>query len=133
MSAPPAAPGPLGPEDVELIESTLLPALDRHHLRLLAHCLRSFQQIAGRRSGPVPATAAIEGWMREQPLIQCDPGFGPVFLRQLQGGATQLERLAAELGSDPLGLDLPQLIDWARQQALQRSAASPSPGSPDPG
>lgn len=135
MSSPPAAPGPLGPDDIQRIEGTLLPALERHHLRLLAHCLRSLQQIAGRRSGPVPATAAIEAWMATEPLIQGDPGFGPVFLRQLLSGAAQLELLADELGCQPLALELPQLITWAQGQAQGRLAAaqlSPN-GPPDPG
>jgi len=34
--------GPLSRADAEQIEATLLPNLDRHHLRLLAHCLRGF-------------------------------------------------------------------------------------------
>jgi hypothetical protein len=126
-----AAPGPLGPDDLQLIESTLLPALERHHLRLLAHCLRCLQQIAGGRSGPVPATTAIEAWMADQPQIHGDTDFGPVFLRQLQSGAAQLGSLASELGCEPLALDLPQLITWAHGQAQGRLTASPlSPGPP---
>ncbi|MEI6830904.1 MAG: hypothetical protein WCK64_13800 [Synechococcaceae cyanobacterium ELA445] len=117
-----APPGPLGPGDLQLIESPPLPALERHHLRLLAHCLRCLQQIAGGRSGPVPPITAIEAWMADQPQIQGDPGFGPVLLVQLQNGAAQLESLAAELGCDPLALDLPQLITRAQAQA-----------EPDPG
>ena len=46
---PPFAAGPLSRADAEQIEATLLPNLDRHHLRLLAHCLRSFQVIANPR------------------------------------------------------------------------------------
>ena len=31
---------------IERIDSTLLPQLDRHHLRVLSHCLDSFQSMA---------------------------------------------------------------------------------------
>jgi hypothetical protein len=116
-----------------MIESHLLPALERHHLRLLAHCLRCLQQIAGERSGPVPATSAIEAWMADQPQIQDDPDFGPVLLFQLQSGAAQLESLAADLGCEPLALDLPQLITRAHGLAQGRLKASPPSPDPPPG
>ncbi len=34
---------------IERIDSTLMPQLDRHHLRLLIHCLDSFQSMAAPR------------------------------------------------------------------------------------
>ena len=33
-------------DELAELESTLLPALERHHLRLLAHGLRTFQTVA---------------------------------------------------------------------------------------
>ena len=40
---------------IERIDSTLLPQLDRHHLRVLSHCLDSFQTMAAPEStGAIP-------------------------------------------------------------------------------
>ena len=40
---------------IERIDSTLLPQLDRHHLRVLSHCLDSFQSMAAPGStGAIP-------------------------------------------------------------------------------
>ena len=36
----------LSEHDLQELESSLLPALERHHLRLLAHSLRCLQQAA---------------------------------------------------------------------------------------
>jgi hypothetical protein len=33
-------------ETIARIDATLLPQLDRHHLRLLAHCLASFREMS---------------------------------------------------------------------------------------
>ena len=49
------------------LEASLLPALERHHLRLLAHSLRSLQAAAGRRSGPLPERAVLLAWALAQP------------------------------------------------------------------
>ena len=40
---------------IERIDSTLLPQLDRHHLRVLSYCLDSFQAMAAPGStGTIP-------------------------------------------------------------------------------
>ncbi|MCP9917380.1 hypothetical protein [Cyanobium sp. ATX 6F1] len=125
-----SAEGPLSSDDLTLLEGSLLPALERHHLRLLAHCLRCLQQIGAAHQGPVPASEAIEAWMAGEPRFQSDPDFAPVFLEQLLSGAAQLERLAAELGCDPLALELSQLVAWAQGQAQTRLRQLPAPIPP---
>ncbi len=115
------------------LEASLLPALERHHLRLLAHSLRSLQAAAGRRSGPLPERALLLAWALEQPELQADAGFCHAFLDQLQGAGIQLERIAQEASArdqaiqptepdpaGPLGLDLAELVTWARRQADRR-------------
>jgi hypothetical protein len=115
------------------IESTLLPALERHHLRLLAHSLRTLQAVADRRGGAAPTRAAIEAWARSQPQVGADVGFAEAFVDQLIRAAHQLEAIATEpvpeTGQTPtadgaLGLDLDDLVAWARRQADQRIAAN---------
>ena len=115
------------------LEASLLPALERHHLRLLAHSLRSLQAAAGRRSGPLPGRAELLAWALDQPELQADSGFCQAFLDQLQGAGIQLERIAQEpSGPDqaiqakeqdptgPLDLDLADLVAWAQRQADRR-------------
>ena len=137
----------LSPEELAELEASLLPALERHHLRLLAHSLRSLQAAAGRRSGPLPARAELLAWALKQPELQADPGFCQAFLDQLQGAGIQLEAIALEAGivlktaqplntdaanpgaqppqldpAEPLALNLADLVAWARQQADRRVA-----------
>lgn len=72
--------GPLSRADAERIEATLLPNLDRHHLRLLAHCLRSFQAIADpRQSGPLPDRRTLEQWLLQQPQFLDEPSSATYF------------------------------------------------------
>jgi hypothetical protein len=116
----PAGAGPLSVEELIGLESTLLPALERHHLRLLAHGLRTLQAIAGRRSGQPPGAEAIAAWSCRQPQLADDPDFQQVLAGQLANTAAQLVTIAATLGCDPLALSLDDLGRWAVQQADRR-------------
>ncbi len=109
---PPFAAGPLSRADAEKIEATLLPNLDRHHLRLLAHCLRSFQVIADpRRSGPLPDRRSLEQWLLIQPQLADEPEFRDLLLSQFLAAAEQLQDLAKQRDLTPLELNLGALIE----------------------
>lgn len=150
----------LSPEELAELEASLLPILERHHLRLLAHSLRSLQAAAGRRSGGLPTRPELLAWALGQAELQADPGFCQTFLDQLQRAGSQLEaiaqakldpnqplppiRSASEPGIEPvsspapdpamrpdaagpLGLELADLVAWARHQADQRIAKIRAP------
>ena len=115
------------PAELAELEATLLPTLERHHLRLLAHGLRTLQAAAGGREGPLPHDRAVTVWADSQPQLQQDPAFRAAFLDQLASLAQQLEAIAEEEGLPPLALDLPQLIGWAQRQAQARLAPPSAP------
>jgi len=152
----------LSPEELADLEASLLPTLERHHLRLLAHSLRSLQAAAGRRHGELPARAELLAWALGQAELRGDPGFCETFLDQLQRAGNQLETIAQTkldpnqpippIGSaiepgieptippaplpgtrpdpaGPLGLELADLVAWARHQADQRIAKIRAPES----
>jgi hypothetical protein len=103
----------LEPAELNVLEATLLPSLERHHLRLMAHGLRTLQAIAGERRGPPPPRAAIAAWAARQPLMTEDPGFAAAFIDQLDQLAGQLVAIAAGHHRDPLALELEDLISWS--------------------
>jgi len=129
-SAPDHGQGPLSTGELHQLEATLLPAVERHHLRLLAHALRTLQQVQGCTTEPhLPQTAAIEQWLLAQRDLEQEPEFCRQLAQQLANAGRQLEQLAMQRGVAPLELDLDALIDWARQQADQRLASAP-PATP---
>jgi hypothetical protein len=117
------------------LESTLLPALERHHLRLLAHGLRTLQGIGPAAGATLPTRAALERWAAAQPAIADDPAFRDAFVEQMLGVGVQLEGIAAAGpggARGPLALGLEDLVRWARQQADRRLSGA-DPASPPPG
>ncbi|WP_392346287.1 hypothetical protein [Parasynechococcus sp.] len=99
---------------IERIDSTLLPPLDRHHVRVLSHCLDSFQcMTAPGNTGAVPDENQRRRWCQQQPVVADDPAFFSTLLLQLNAAAEQLDQLALELGKPPLALTLDDLINAA--------------------
>lgn len=119
----------LTPEDLELLEGSLLPALERHYLRLLAHGLRTFQAIAAStpHSEQLPERETIEAWAAQQSPLADDPAFREAFLEQLTRLVDPLEEIASRSGQAALTLELAQLVRWARDQADERLNAPIQP------
>lgn len=103
----------LSEQDLAELERTLLPALERHHLRLLAHSLRCLQQAS--------ATAGdLQAWAEQHPQLQADPAFIPVLVEQLSKAAVQLEQIGQQQGKPPLQLELADLVAWGQRCADAR-------------
>ena len=115
------AAGPLSQAVVDQIDATLLPQLDRHHLRLLAHCLACFQSMQPAPvDGGLPGESARKNWCLAQPLIAADPGFLLQMLEQFDVAALQLEGIATEQGVTPMELSLEQLIKAVESRCRSR-------------
>ena len=106
-----------------LLEATVLPALERHYLRLLAHGLRTFQAVglSAGDSGDLPDRSRIEAWAARQPAMDNDLAFQEVFLEQLSRLLDPLRTIAAPLGIPPLELRMEHLVDWATAQEIGRA------------
>ena len=113
----------LSEHDLQELESTLLPALERHHLRLLAHSLRCLQQ-AAQGGNAIPAQAGLMSWAEQQPNLAVDPTFIPVLVEQLGKAAVQLDAIAESRGTPTLALTMADLVAWGRSVADQRLADS---------
>lgn len=129
----------LTPEDQALLEATLLPALERHYLSLLAHGLRTFQAIAASTAEPnrLPDRVQIEAWAARQTAMADDPSFREAFLDQLCRLQDPLATIAAQGGGGrlPLDLSMRDLVAWVSEQAdarLNRPAASPPAAGTNP-
>lgn len=109
-------------EDLDVLEGSLLPALERHYLRLLAHGLRTFQVMAASTPDPerLPERQTIENWAAQQAPLADDPAFREAFLEQLSHLVDPLEEIAVRYGQSALTLELAQLVCWAREQADAR-------------
>ena len=116
---------PLDRPQIERIDATLLPAVDRHLLRLQAHCLATFQKIAmPLKQGPLPTRDRWQDWCDDQPQLASDEEFREQLMMQFTVIASQLEELANQLELTPLELKLNDLINNAETNSRQRLSNS---------
>ena len=131
--------GPLSAGELAELEATLLPALERHHLRLLAHGLRTLQAISASQGiadsqgssaqdRQIPGRASLERWALEQEAVAGDQAFAAALAQQLLGAHGQLEAIGQPIGKAPLDLELADLIAWATASANARLAIIAKPG-----
>ena len=103
---------PLSKEDINLIGSTNLSVSEKHHLRMLLHCLECFKSMShGSKGGSIPGKEVWLEWCLKNPKMFKDDEFVQVLFEQFSGAAIQLERLSNALKVAPLHLTLRDLID----------------------
>ena len=102
---------PLSKEDIDLIGSTNLAITEKHHLRMLLHCLVCFKSMRQGNEGLIPEKEVWLEWCLKNPKMIKDDEFVQILFEQFSGAATQLERLADALKVSPLDLTLRDLID----------------------
>ena len=103
---------PLSKEDITMIALTNLSVNEKHHLRMLAHCLECFKSMSkGTERGLLPDKEEWLEWCLKNPVMLNDDEFVQVMFEQLSGAAIQLERLSNDLKVAPLDLTLRNLID----------------------
>lgn len=104
---------PLSMEEIQLIDQTNLPILEKHHLRLLAHCLACFKSMAQQEKSreSFPEENDWVKWCLAQPRLQNDNDFISLLLEQFSGAAKQLQKLALDKNIPPLKLNLEDLIN----------------------
>ncbi len=103
---------PLSKEDIALIALTDLSVSEKHHLRMLAHCLQCFKSM--RKENPRGLLPGKEEWLEwclKNPIMQKDDEFVQVMFEQFSGAAIQLEKLSNDLKVAPLDLTLSNLIE----------------------
>ncbi len=103
---------PLSKEDIALIALTDLSVSEKHHLRMLAHCLQCFKSMRkDNAEGLLPVKEEWLEWCLKNPIMLNDDEFVQVMFEQFSGAAIQLEKLSNYLKVAPLDLTLRDLIE----------------------
>ncbi len=101
----------LDKKSIELIENSALSSLDKHHLRLMAHCLACFKLMGDKTAHfDFPIEAEQLQWCSAQRFFQNEKDFIPVFLKQLSVAESFLKDVAMELELSPMALTVEDLI-----------------------
>ena len=102
---------PLTLEDLKLIELTNLSMFEKHHIRMLSHCLGCFKSMNIKNTeGAIPDKGIWMEWCLARKEMVNDDEFIHVLFEQFSGAALQLEKLSEVFKVPPLELTLKDLI-----------------------
>ena len=106
---------PLSNAIIKNIEQLNLPIIQKHHIRLLAHCLEIFKEIAKDDITSFEHDKLLKEWCEKQSQKFNDKNFNQLFYEQMSSAAKKLNSFSQSIEKKFKDLDLADLIDLVEQ------------------
>lgn len=84
--------------------------IQKHHLRLLTHCLEIFKYIASNNEDISPSSEFLKKWCDSQGEKFDDKKFSKLLLEQMNAALIKIKEYSQTVDKDILDLDLQDLI-----------------------
>lgn len=98
-------------EEIKRIDALDLSTIEKHHLRLIAHCLASFKSMSKSSSMKnFPSAESRLAWCTDQASLEGQEAFITLLLQQFIVAEKYLDKLAKLYEIQPLEITLDQLI-----------------------
>ncbi len=101
---------PLSNEIVKKIEQLNLSIIQKHHVKLLAHCLEIFKQISKDNSLFFEEDDLLREWCESQSHKFNDNNFNQLFYEQMSSAAKKLNSFSNSINKNFKELDLDDLV-----------------------
>ncbi len=103
---------PIKKEVAQKIQDLDLPLIQKHHVRLLAHCLEIFKNIAANNNNQIfPNDQLIKQWCDLEAEKINDIEFTKLLFRQMNAAALKLELHSKKIGKNILDFNIDDLVD----------------------
>ena len=106
---------PLRDEIVKNIDQLNLPTIQKHHVRLLAHCLEIFKEIAKDDLCLFEEDELLREWCEKQSQKFDDENFNQLFYEQMSSAAKKLNSFSQSIEKTLKELDLDDLVTLVEQ------------------
>ena len=106
---------PLNTQTIQEIENLDLPIMQKHHVRILAHCLQIFKIIIGDQSSELCDKNPLREWCDNQSKKFDDKKFSDLFYEQLESTAKKLNTFSKRIGKNIEDLDIDDLVLLVQQ------------------
>ena len=106
---------PLTNEIVKNIDQLNLPMMQKHHVRLLAHCLEILKEIAKDDVSLFEEEEILREWCEKQSQIFNDENFNQLFYEQMYSAAKKLNNFSQKIDKNFKELDLEDLVTLVEQ------------------
>ena len=106
---------PLSDEIIENIDQLNLPIIQKHHIRLLAHCLEIFKEISKDEICLFEEDELLKKWCDKQSQKFNDKKFNQLFYEQMSSAAKKINSFSQSIKKNFKELDLEDLITLVEQ------------------
>ena len=101
---------PLQIKTVKEIDNLDLPIMQKHHVRILAHCLQILKIIKADDSSELCDKNSLREWCDNQSRIFDDKKFSDLFYKQLESTAKKLNTFSKRIGKNIEDLEIDDLV-----------------------
>ena len=106
---------PLNIEIIQEIDNLNLPIMQKHHLRILAHCLQILKIISEENSFEYQNKNHLREWCDNQSKKFDDKKFSDLFYEQLESTAKKLNTFSKRIGKNIKDLQIDDLVLLVKQ------------------
>ena len=106
---------PLKIEIIQEIDNLDLPMLQKHHVRILAHCLHILKIITSDNSSELCERNSLREWCDNQSRKFEDKKFSDLFYAQLNSTAKKLNTFSQKIGKNIEDLEIDDLVILVEQ------------------
>ena len=107
---------PISDEIVKNIDQLNLSIIQKHHIRLLAHCLAIFKEISKKETSTFDEDELLRDWCIKQSQKFNDENFNELFYSQMSSAAKKLNSFSQSIEKNFNELDLEDLIILVKQK-----------------
>ena len=101
---------PLNIQTIKEIDNLDLPIMQKHHVRILAHCLQILQFINEDNSFEYQNKNPLRDWCDNQSKQFDDQKFSDLFYEQLESTAKKLNTFSQKIGKNIEDLEIDDLV-----------------------
>ena len=106
---------PLSSDAIKNIDKLNLTIIQKHHIRLLAHCLEIFKEISKEEISVFEEEELLREWCKKQSLRFNDKNFNQIFYEQMSSAAKKLNSFSQAIEKKITDLNLEDLITLVEQ------------------
>jgi hypothetical protein len=107
---------PLNKQTIQEIDNLDLPIMQKHHLRILAHCLQILKIINADNNFEHQNKDLLREWCDNQSKKFNDKKFSDIFYEQLESTSKKLNTFSKEIGKDIYDLEVDDLVLLVKQR-----------------
>ena len=101
---------PLNIQTIQAIDRLDLPIMQKHHVRILAHCLQIVKIITSNNTSELSDKNHLREWCDNQSQKFEDKKFSDLFYEQLESTAKKLNTFSQRIGKNIEDLEIDDLV-----------------------